>query len=260
VLPLTGGIRDGVVQLVSTLGSAVISARAELSNIITSALPVAGGSRVPLCVHSPRVPAELLPGDCRGVTRRSSEQLDHRVFTTPTLKWWVVWTTHPKVVGVWMRHPVECQNLRTRCPVGLVNKVATGSADVVMLLSSARAEMTALPKVDTNCTTPSLIPPVNGNTVRSFSTHGHQSAAKGSSTTVSRSEIRLIRHFDSSTLGLVRRKQRLIGYYPLITHPSAGEGTLREPSGGATLPRVTEEGRRAVSSVQPPYSDERRES
>jgi hypothetical protein len=38
----------------------------------------------------------------------------------------------------------------------------------------------------------SLIPTVNGNTVRSFSTHGHQSAAKGSSTTVSRSDIRLI--------------------------------------------------------------------
>ena len=41
VLPLTVGIRDGVVQLVSTLGSAVISARAELGSIIASALPVA---------------------------------------------------------------------------------------------------------------------------------------------------------------------------------------------------------------------------
>ena len=41
VLPLTVGIRDSVVQLVSTLGSAVISARAELGCIITSALPVA---------------------------------------------------------------------------------------------------------------------------------------------------------------------------------------------------------------------------
>jgi hypothetical protein len=35
-------------------------------------------------------------------------------------------------------------------------------------------------------------PTVNGNTVRSFSTHGQQSAAQGSSTTVSRSDIRLI--------------------------------------------------------------------
>ena len=52
-----------------------------------------------------------------------------------------------------------------------------------LLLSSAHAEMTTLPKVDTKCTTPSLIPPVNGNTVRSFSTHGQLSAAKGGSTT-----------------------------------------------------------------------------
>ncbi len=41
VLPFTVGIRDGAVQLVSTLGSAVISARAELGGIFTSALPVA---------------------------------------------------------------------------------------------------------------------------------------------------------------------------------------------------------------------------
>jgi hypothetical protein len=53
------------------------------------------------------------------------------------------------------------------------------------LLTGSLFVMTALPKVDTKCTTPSLIPTVNGNTVRSFSTHGQQSAAKGSSTTVS---------------------------------------------------------------------------
>jgi hypothetical protein len=41
VLPFSVGIRDGVVHLVSTLGSAVISARAELGRITTSALPVA---------------------------------------------------------------------------------------------------------------------------------------------------------------------------------------------------------------------------
>jgi hypothetical protein len=41
VLPLTVGIRDSAVQLVSTLGSAVIPARAELGSIIASALPVA---------------------------------------------------------------------------------------------------------------------------------------------------------------------------------------------------------------------------
>jgi hypothetical protein len=49
-----------------------------------------------------------------------------------------------------------------------------------------------LPKVDTNCTAPSLIPTVNGNTVRSFSTHGQQSAAQGSSTTVSCSDSRTV--------------------------------------------------------------------
>ena len=53
----------------------------------------------------------------------------------------------------------------------------------------SRPKVTTLPKVDTNCTAPSLIPTVNGNTVPSFSTHGHQSAAKGSPTTVSRSDI-----------------------------------------------------------------------
>jgi hypothetical protein len=58
-----------------------------------------------------------------------------------------------------------------------VNKVATGRADAMMLPSSARAEMATLPKVDANCTAPSLIPTVNGNTVRSFSTHGQLSAA-----------------------------------------------------------------------------------
>jgi hypothetical protein len=37
VLPLTVGIRDGAVQLVSILGSAVISARAELGSILDCA-------------------------------------------------------------------------------------------------------------------------------------------------------------------------------------------------------------------------------
>jgi hypothetical protein len=59
-------------------------------------------------------------------------------------------------------------------------------------------------KVDTICTAPSLVPTVNGDTVRSFCTHGQQSAAKGSSTTVSRSDTRLIQYLDSSAHGLVR--------------------------------------------------------
>jgi hypothetical protein len=98
-----------------------------------------------------------------------------------------------------------------------VNKVATGSANAMMLLSSAHAEVTALPKVDTNCTAPSLIPTVNGNTVRSFSTHGQLPAAQGSSTTVSRSDIRFIQHLDSSAHGLVRRWLNWLFFYPLIT-------------------------------------------
>jgi hypothetical protein len=99
----------------------------------------------------------------------------------------------------------------------------------MMLPSSARAEMTTLPNVDTKCTTPSLIPTVNRHTVRSFSTHGQQSAAKGSSTTVSRSDIRLIQHLDFSALGLVLGwSWLLIGYFPplftthKIYHPQHG--------------------------------------
>jgi hypothetical protein len=79
--------------------------------------------------------------------------------------------------------------------------------------------VTALPKVDTNCNAPSLIPTVNGNTVRSFSTHGQQSAAQGSSATVSRSDIRLIQYFDFSAHGLVRRWLNWLFPYPLITSP-----------------------------------------
>jgi hypothetical protein len=79
-------------------------------------------------------------------------------------------------------------------------------------------QMTTLPQVDTNCAAPSLITTVNGNTVRSFSTHGQQTAAKGSSTTETRSDIRLIQHLVSSALGLVRR-WRLIGYFPIHLLP-----------------------------------------
>jgi hypothetical protein len=52
VLPLTVGIRDGAVQLVSTLGSVVISARAELGSIITWSRWGAVSERVPRIVHA----------------------------------------------------------------------------------------------------------------------------------------------------------------------------------------------------------------
>jgi hypothetical protein len=48
--------------------------------------------------------------------------------------------------------------------------------------------------------TPTPTTPTTNNTVRSFSTHGQQTAAKGGSTTVSRSDIRLIQHFDFTAL------------------------------------------------------------
>jgi hypothetical protein len=51
-------------------------------------------------------------------------------------------------------------------------------------------------------------------------THGQQSAAKGSSTTVSRSDIRLIQYLDSSALGLVRRLL-FIGYFLILYYPQA---------------------------------------
>jgi hypothetical protein len=49
--------------------------------------------------------------------------------------------------------------------------------------------------------------------------------AKGNSTTVSRSDIRLIQHLDSSAHGLVRM-WRLIGYFPIhsLLHGMEGCG------------------------------------
>ena len=57
--------------------------------------------------------------------------------------------------------------------------------------------------------------------MRSFATQlAQQFAARGSSTPVSRSDIRLIQHLDSSAHGLVRR-WRLIGYFPIHLFPPA---------------------------------------
>jgi hypothetical protein len=81
---------------------------------------------------------------------------------------------------------------------GIVHRLDRGTSGLIVAAKSdlahallgacslKPADMTALPKVDTICTAPSLIPTVTGNTVRSFSTHGQQSAAKGSSNTASR--------------------------------------------------------------------------
>jgi hypothetical protein len=66
VLPFIVGIRDGVVQLVSTLGSAVISARAELGGGVHST----PSSRVlpPRSQLTPYISSEITPrsGSIRG--------------------------------------------------------------------------------------------------------------------------------------------------------------------------------------------------
>jgi hypothetical protein len=74
--------------------------------------------------------------------------------------------------------------------------------------------------------------------------HGQQSAAQGSSTTVSRSVIQLIQHLDSSAHGLVRRR-RLIGCFliltPLFYHQVAEACTARALRSQTLRPRVRAE-------------------
>jgi hypothetical protein len=103
---------------------------------------------------------------------------------------------HRTVSAVRVRHQTRRPG---DCAAPLSPPLRCSHPPLMPVLSSAHAEMTALPKGDTNWTTPSLIPTVTGNTVRSFSTHGQQSAAKGSSTTcLLRSDIRF-----NSTFGLL---------------------------------------------------------
>ena len=90
-----------------------------------------------------------------------------------------------------------------------------------LAISESRPAGTPL---NTKCTALSLISTVNGNTVRSFSTHGQQPAAQGSSTTVSRSDIQLIQYLDSSVHGLARR-WRLTGYFPILYNPHRASAT-----------------------------------
>jgi hypothetical protein len=110
---------------------------------------------------------------------------------------------HRTVSAVRVRHQTRRPG---DCAAPLSPPLRCSHPPLMPVLSSAHAEMTALPKGDTNWTTPSLIPTVTGNTVRSFSTHGQQSAAKGSSTTVSHALTSdSTQHLDSSAHGLVRR-------------------------------------------------------
>jgi hypothetical protein len=103
--------------------------------------------------------------------------------------------------------------------------------------------------VDTKCTAPSLIPAVNGNTVRSFSAHGQQSAAKGSSTTVSRSDIRLIQHF--GLLGSWFGPEVALNWlfpYPLITSSGGAQRRGGERGRVAGALEVAGEGERGEGS------------
>jgi hypothetical protein len=84
VLPLTVGIRDGVVQLVSTLGSVVISARAELGSIITSALPVA---TVLICQRVPSRVAERDQADGAGGGRERRRSATHAPVMAQSCQW-----------------------------------------------------------------------------------------------------------------------------------------------------------------------------
>ena len=206
MLPLTVGIRDGVVHLVSTLGSAVISTRAELGSIIASALPVATVStRHRVCVCDGACVC-VWPNRVRAGVVRFSARYNKLFMAKAAAQLHVALAKVAEADGVsaeWLptvcRLATEAAGLvRTKRSVG-----STASSKPMFTRCfcppkipshtealpphppralSAHAEMTALPKVDTNCTAPSLVPIVNGNKVRSFSTHGQLSAAKGSST------------------------------------------------------------------------------
>jgi hypothetical protein len=81
----------------------------------------------------------------------------------------------------------------------------------------------ALPKVDTNCTAPSLIPTVDGNTVRSFSGTDNSPQRKEAQPLSHGSDIRLIQHLDASALGFGPEVAlNWLFPYPLINPPPSG--------------------------------------
>ena len=103
---------------------------------------------------------------------------------------------------------VECMQgdtlvARTLSPPWMLKRLAAGVIAVASLLpKSQQGHLQGPADEHPLCTAPSLIPTVNGNTVRSFSTHGQLSAAQGGPTTVSRSEhpINITYMLDSSAL------------------------------------------------------------
>ena len=89
--------------------------------------------------------------------------------------------------------------------------------------------LTALPATDalaSGCSTPTK------PKVRSFPTHGQLSAAQGSSTAVSRSDIRRIQHFDGSWFGA-----EVSLYWYFLIHLSSLRHRMAESSAATALRR-----------------------
>ena len=86
----------------------------------------------------------------------------------------------------------------------------------VLFFSVPKLHQLKKPEIDQVKPPSTMVPTVDGT---SSQLPHSRATAKGSPTTVSRSDIRLIQHLDSSALGLVRR-WRLIGDFPIHLLPS----------------------------------------
>jgi hypothetical protein len=82
----------------------------------------------------------------------------------------------------------------------------------------AHADMTALPKTDTNYTALSLIPTITGNTFAASLRTDTCPQRKGSSSTSHARNPFNLNFFDSAQCLMVRR-WRLIGYFPILYNP-----------------------------------------
>ena len=92
----------------------------------------------------------------------------------------------------------------------------------------AHADMTTLPKVDTNCTAPSLMPTIIGNTfAASLRTDICPQRKESSSTSHARNPFNL--NFFDSAQCLVVRRWRLIGYFPIPYNPASFPSTASQP-------------------------------
>jgi hypothetical protein len=116
------------------------------------------------------------------------------------------------------RTPLRPHLLRSLQPPSSVQRRASP-------LELLRETKTKTPReFNTNCTTPSLAPTVNGNTVRNFPTHGQLSAAQGSPTTVP--AWHLFNVLTPRLCDLMVRRWRLIGYFPILNYPGRQSSAL----------------------------------